>query len=71
VTETSSPTAALQALRARHVKERRRLAVDAQRTGATFGRDVMREQEIIEAIDRAITDEQRLAREELAAPEPT
>ena len=59
----------LQTLRDAHVSERRRLvmkaieSVDANNSpggGATLGQDVMEQQQLIEAIDRAIADESNL-----------
>jgi hypothetical protein len=59
----------LETLRAAHVRERRRVtqtaldsaAANKAAVGVNWGQDVMRQQELIEAIDRAIADEQKLA----------
>lgn len=59
----------LNAVRAAHVAERRRLAqsaIDAsvankESVSASWGHDIKRQQEMIEAIDRAIADEGKQA----------
>jgi hypothetical protein len=58
----------LETLRTAHVNERRRVtqtaldiaAANKSHVGVNWGQDVMRQQELIEAIDRAIADEKRM-----------
>jgi hypothetical protein len=58
----------LETLRMAHVKERRRVTQTAldvatankSPVGVNWGQDVMRQQELIEGIDRAIADEKRM-----------
>jgi hypothetical protein len=59
----------LLAVRLAHVEERRRMAQNAidasianrEPVTAQWGQDIQRQQEMIEAIDRSIADEQKLA----------
>jgi hypothetical protein len=71
LSETESAYIAhLEAVRSAHVNERRRMAqsaIDSSKANkvpvtASWGKDIQHQQEMIEAIDRAIADEKKLGR---------